>query len=190
MSQADRARWERAHSQGDRDDARPPASFLVEHAALLTPGRTLEVAAGSGRNARFLAAHGHRVLAVDVARAALESIRRGNSAIDVAQMDLDSPGFRRGSIDNLVMIDFLDRRLIASFREWLRPGGVMVVDTFLIDQREIGHPRNPTFLLEHGELRALLGAVHVLRYREGRVTDATGTSFRAGIVAATRSDEN
>jgi len=190
MSQADRARWERAHAERHDDEARPPASFLVENAPLLKPGLTLDLAAGSGRNARFLASLGHRVLAIDVARAALESIRRRNSAVDLAQMDLDSPGFRRRSIDNLVMVDFLDRRLFTPIREWLRPGGVIVVDTFLIDQREIGHPRNPAFLLEHGELRDLLQGEQILRYREGRVTEATGTSFRAGIVARCRPREN
>src|SRR5205807_10238811 len=139
MSHADRIRWQRAHEKREHPAERPPASFLVQNAELLMPGRTLDLAAGSGRNARFLASRGHRVLAVDIARAALESLR-GNSAIDVAQMDLDAPGFRFGSVDNVLMIDFLDRRLFPSIREWLRPGGVILIDTFLIDQREIGHP--------------------------------------------------
>ena len=183
MSHADRARWDRAHENRHADDARPPASFLVEHANLLVPGRTLDLAAGSGRNAAFLAAAGHRVVAVDVARAALEAARRRTTAIGVAQVDLDDPPFRPRSFDNVVMIDFLDRRLFGPILEWLRPGGVVLVDTFLIDQREVGHPRNPAFLLERDELRDRFAAERILAYREGRVAEATAVSYRAGIVA-------
>jgi tellurite methyltransferase len=190
MSHADRERWERAHDEGDHAEARLPASFLVENASLLVPGRTLDIACGSGRNAAFLAAAGHRVIAIDVARAALRTARRRVSPIDVAQIDLDDAAFRPRSLDNVIMIDFLDRRLFGPIVEWLRPGGVLLVDTFLIDQREVGHPRNPAFLLEHGELRERFAAERILRYREGPVTEASGISFRAGIVAVRTSHQN
>jgi hypothetical protein len=99
-------------------------------------------------------------------------------------MDLDCPGVRSGSADAVVVVNFLDRWLFAEVGRWLRPGGTLVWDTFLIDQREIGHPRNPAFLLERGELgKRLAREFRILAAREGAVEDASGRAFRSGVVA-------
>jgi len=182
MSRQDREIWERKHGSAGGNPS-PPAAFVAENVHRLRPGRTLDLAAGSGRNSLFLTTLGHRVLAIDVARAALERIRRGSPAIDLAQVDLDHPAFRRRSFDNVVCVDFLDRNLFPEIRAWLRPGGALVFDTFLIDQRLVGHPKNPDFLLRHGELRQALRGYRILHYREGSVSDGGSTSFRAGAVA-------
>ncbi len=187
MSRDDRLHWDeiyeaRAAEAASASRARPEP-FLVENAPLLRPGRTIDLAAGSGRNAQFLAALGHRVLAVDAARRGLIEIRHSRLSIDIAHMDLDHPGFRRESADNVLCINFLDRALFPEIRLWLRPGGMLVVDTFLIDQRMIGHPRDPAHLLGHNELLHLLDGFRILRYREGKMRDSGEPMFRAGAVA-------
>ncbi len=182
MSGEDKVHWNEAYATLPAPEASAPAPFLAENFPLLIPGRTLDVAAGRGRNAVFLAAHGHRVLAVDVARTALEAIDP-RAAIDVAQVDLDHPCFRARSVDNVVSINFLDRRLFPEMVGWLKPGGVLLFDTFLIDQRGRGHPRNPAFLLGHNELIDRIRGLRILRYREGLVDDPPGSSYRAGVVA-------
>ena len=51
----------------------------------------------------------------------------------------------------------------------LRPGGVLLYETFTRHHREIAeHPRNPAFLLEPGELPKLFAGLEVLRYEEAR----------------------
>jgi len=181
MSRDDREHWEQTHAKAAAPG--PAAPFLVEHAHLLRPGRVVDVAAGTGRNAVFLAARGHRVIAVDVARAALTRVRAMDARITCVQMDLDTPGVRPESVDAVVVLNFLDRRLFTEVSCWLRPGGILVWDTFLIDQREIGHPRNPSFLLERGELvQRLAGEFRILATREGAVDDGGGRAFRSGIV--------
>jgi SAM-dependent methyltransferase len=185
MSREDRERWETAY--GDVDAARPPAPFLMEHAHLVPPGRTLDVAAGTGRNAVFLAARGHRVVALDVARGALARLRAADARIACVQMDLDRPGVRPASVDAVVVVSFLDRRLFPEVARWLRPGGILVWDTFLIDQRTIGHPSNPSFLLGRGELvERLADGFRVLAAREGPVDEEGKLAFRSGVVAARR----
>jgi SAM-dependent methyltransferase len=189
MSERDRDRWEDAYARGVVARA-GPAPFLADHCGLLPPGRTLDLAAGSGRNALFLAERGHRVLAADVARAGLRQLRGRTPAVDVVQVDLDHPCFRIASFDNVVCINFLDRKLLPSMLRWLRPGGVLLVDTFLVDQREVGHPRDPNFLLDHNELLDRLREARVVRYREGAVVEESGTSYRAGIVVIRASAKN
>jgi SAM-dependent methyltransferase len=182
MSRRDRARWEATHARAGAPA--PPARFLVEHADLLPPGIVLDLAAGTGRNACFLAGRGHRVVAIDVARAALAAVRADDARVACVQMDLDAPGIRAGSVDGVIVVNFLDRRLFAPLARWLRPGGVLLWDTFLLEQRDIGHPRNPDFLLARGELAGRLsGAFDLLVTREGLVEEPAGRSFRSGVVA-------
>ncbi|HXN14119.1 MAG TPA: hypothetical protein VN865_13480, partial [Candidatus Acidoferrales bacterium] len=65
--------------------------------------------------------------------------------------------------------------------------GVLIAETFLVDQAAIGHPRDPRFLLAHGELRALAGGLEVEEYREGRVTYPNGDhAYRASLAARRR----
>jgi tellurite methyltransferase len=109
-------------------------------------------------------------------------LRSRAASVDLAQVDLDAPCFREACFDNVVCVNFLDRRLFPQLLSWLRPGGVLLLDTFLVDQQRIGHPRNPAFLLEHGELLARMRGRQVLRHREGPVHEFGQTSFRAGIV--------
>jgi SAM-dependent methyltransferase len=185
VARDDRARWEAAHRSPP--EAAAPAPFLVQHAALLPRGRVLDLAAGTGRNARYLAECGCAVVTIDGARSALVHVRAADPRIACVQMDLDAPGIRPGSIDAVVVVNFLDRRLFAPVTGWLRPGGVLLWDTFLVEQRAIGHPRNPDFLLRRGELADRFGgAFDVLAIREGLADDGARPSWRSGIVARRR----
>ncbi len=165
-----------------------PARFVAEHAAGLPVGRTLDLAAGRGRNAVHLAGLGHRVVAVDLERPALDEIRALDPAIALARIDLDRAAFRPASVDSIVCVNFLDRTLWPHFATWLRPGGMILLDTFLVDQRSLGHPRNPAFLLERNELLRAFASWRVLAFREGRVADGETESFRSGIVAELGAD--
>ena len=179
---SDREHWDSAHADARSGGPSVPAAFLAEHVGLLRVGRTLDLACGRGRNARLLAERGHRVVAVDVSREALTGLRA--PSITRVQMDLDAAAFRAGALDGIVCVSFLDRRLFASFSTWLRPGGSLLFDTFLVDQAELGHPRNPDFLLRRNELlERLAPRFRVLRYREGIVEENGVKSARAGIVA-------
>ena len=186
MARDDREHWDAKHAnRADRDA--PPAPFLVAHAHRLPLGRTLDVAAGTGRNARFLAGLGHRVVAVDVSGIGLTILRAIAPDVACVQMDLDRPGIRPGACDAVVVVSFLDRRLLETAVDWVRPGGVVLWETFLREQRHIGHPRNPDWLLERGELRARLAPrCEVLAECEGLVDEPGGRAFRSGIVVRRR----
>jgi SAM-dependent methyltransferase len=186
MALEDREHWDAKHAGRPRLDA-APAPFLVAHAGRLPVGRTLDVAAGTGRNSRFLSGLGHRVVAIDVSAVGLRALRADAPAVACAQMDLDRPGVRPASCDAVVIVSFLDRRLLDVVVDWLRPGGVVLWDTFLREQRDVGHPRNPDWLLARGELRERLAPrCDVLAEREGLVDEPGGRAFRSGVVARRR----
>ncbi len=179
----------------ERHCGKPPGAaepFLTEMLPLLPArGRVLDVAAGRGRNALALARAGFRVVAADLSRVGLgilgAALAKERLPVWPVVVDFGHFPFRAGSFDAIVNLNFLNRALFAEFPRALKPGGVIVVDTFLVDQAEISAPRDPRFLLGHYELRELLSELELLRYREGIVACPDGTrAWRAGAVARRR----
>src|SRR5579871_1387719 len=182
-----RTKWNEKHrgktTPGD------PEPFVSEMLPLLPPGGlVLDVAAGRGRNAIPLARAGMRIVAADFSEVALhvlgELARSVRLSIWPLLMDFDKFAFRDQSLDAIVDVNFLDRALFPDFIRALKPGGILLAETFLVDQAEIGHPKNPDFLLKHYELRELMGNLELLRYREGLIAYPDGSrAWRAGAVA-------
>jgi SAM-dependent methyltransferase len=162
---------------------------VIEFQPLMTRGRALDIAAGKGRNSVVLARAGIRVVAVDWSQNALASLaliaRTDQLAIEPVVADLEeSLPFRPKSFDIVLNVSFLERRLFPSLKKVLRTGGLLLFDTFLVDQAASGHPRDPRFLLGHSELADLLSDMELIRYREG-IVDYGGTkrAWRATALA-------
>ena len=188
MSEPRRADWDERHRGQPAGEAEP---FLVAMLARIPRGVALDVAAGRGRNSLALARAGMQVAAVDFSPEAMRILaataRTERLAVWPVVANLDSFHLKDESFDAIVNINFLDRALFPEFVRALRPGGMLIADTFLVDQAAIGHPRDPRFLLGHGELRALAGGLEVEEYREGEVTYPNGErAFRASIAARRR----
>jgi tellurite methyltransferase len=133
-----------------------------------------DLACGSGRDAVYLAMSGLKVTAIDILPDALEIGRRlaERHGVDVRfrQGDLErDPGAWSGEWGLINVQRFLDRPGLPLLRERLRPGGLLLVETFLDAQAGAGRrPRNPVHLLRSGELRdALAPGLDLLHYREG-----------------------
>jgi SAM-dependent methyltransferase len=152
----------------------PPAAWLADHRALLPSGGTaLDVACGSGRHALWLAEQGFTVTALDRDAGALAHLESDAAARGVAVsarvVDLESGPVDLGAevYDVIVAVHYLHRPLFAALRAALRPGGVLVYETFTTAQAARGRPTNPAFLLEPGELRRLVAPLEILAAREG-----------------------
>lgn len=153
----------------------PPSSWLLENADLLPRGgRVLDVACGRGRHALWLAGRGLHVRAIDRDEAAIAFVRetaaRLQLPIDTAVVDLERdppPDLGRAIYDAILVFNYLHRPLFPSLRAAVKPGGRIFYETFTKAQAERGHPRNPAFLLDDGELPRLLAPFTVVRSREG-----------------------
>jgi tellurite methyltransferase len=185
MNESEREKWNRQH-RGKAVGA--PEPFLVEMIPRIPRGIALDVAAGRGRNSIAMARAEIKVVAVDFSEAAMQTLadaaRAENLAVWPVLANLDSFHLRDESLDAIVNINFLERALFPKFSRALRPGGVLIAETFLVDQASIGHPRDPRFLLGRGELRELAANLEIEHYREGLVSYPDGTrAYRASIVA-------
>lgn len=150
------------------------SAWLVSHAHLLpTQGRALDVAAGRGRHALWLAARGLDVDALDRDREALEALvasaRAQGLDVRVDATDLEAPGatIAPDRYDVVVVVHYLHRPLFPALLGSLRPGGLLVYETFTRAQAKRGKPTNPAFLLEPGELVRLVAPLQILDAREG-----------------------
>jgi SAM-dependent methyltransferase len=190
VSLEDRTRWDRKHGQSGT--AAQPSEFLrqtIEGGAWqIASGRALDLACGKGRNAIYLALRGFHVTAMDISAVALKAGRSRARArsleIDWRQCDLEATDLAAETFDLIVKINYLQRSLIPGLKRAVRKGGHVVCDTYLIDQKNFGHPSNPDFLLGHNELLDCFRDFRVLCYREGKFADgAEPAAFRAGILA-------
>jgi len=182
----ERRRWEDRYG-ASAPAPRAPAAILASAIAMGPRGRALDLACGDGRNALFLARRGFVVDAVDLAYGALRHLavaaRREGLAVQTIQADLERwplPDSRYGIVVNT---RYLQRSLFESMRRAVAPGGLVVFETFLRQQAEIGHPRNPTFLLEAGELRHQFDGFEFILYEEGFHDEGDGGAFLARMVA-------
>ena len=169
-----------------REEGGPPSPWLLDCADLLPAGgRALDVACGRGRHALLLAAAGLEVTAADrdpgALRAVAEAKARLGLPVSIREMDLEGVETDLGeaAFDVVVVFRYLHRPLFAALLRALAPGGLLVYETFTRAQAEHGHPKNPAFLLEPGELRTLVAPLAVVRYREGERDGA----FVAGVAA-------
>jgi SAM-dependent methyltransferase len=188
MNRKLRATWEQRHCGAKTGEAEPS---INEFLPLLPRGRALDIAAGTGRNSIALARAGIHVFAVDWSRNALNSL-----ALIAASQELviepiianleESLPFRPESFDVVLNVNFLERALFRPLKLVLRLGGMLLFDTFLIDQAACGHPSNPRFLLGHYELRDLLTDMELIRYREGTVDYSSGKQAWRAIALARR----
>ena len=153
-------------------DGRGPAQLLVDNIQLLPTGRVLDVAMGKGRNAVYLAKKGFDVEGVDISpqavRSALGQAREAGVTLKarVADLEIDYH-IEKSAYDVIICFNYLQRSLITQIKDGLRKGGIIVYETFTVDQAQFGKPTNLNYLLKHNELLALFRDFRCLYYREG-----------------------
>ncbi len=159
----------------------------ADHHELLTPsawvtrwaervpagGRVLDIACGNGRHARYFAARGHPVEAVDRNPAMLAALA-GVPGITTRCADIEGGPWPYGGqrFAGIVVTNFLHRPLFPHLLSGLAPEGVLIYETFAAGNERYGHPSNPAFLLKPGELLEVVrGRLRVIAYEDLFVSD-------------------
>ncbi|MGD8530100.1 MAG: methyltransferase domain-containing protein [Syntrophobacterales bacterium] len=155
-----------------------PAPLLVEHVDLFLqktlPGPVLDLACGKGDNGIFLAQRGCQVTCCDISSESLgqaEKLAEANNArVDSWQVDLETDGVNPLPSDEygaILVFRYLHRPLLECIKKALKNGGLLVYETFTVEQTRFGKPRNPDFLLNPGELLQTFEDWEVIHYFEG-----------------------
>jgi tellurite methyltransferase len=169
----DQKRWDLKYGEKTFEPSQGAGTILEKYIRLFPKGRALDLAAGEGRNAVFLAEHGFDVEAVDISRTALDRAKRSALSrgvrIKTVAADLDAFVIPKEKYDLILTFYFLDRRLIPGIKRGLKKGGVVVFETYTTEQRDMaaGGPSKTKYLLKPNELLRLFQGFHILFYREG-----------------------
>ncbi len=173
-----------------------PAPFLEQQMGRLPKGRALDVAAGRGRHTLHLLSHGMQVEAIDRDAESLTILEANAQArhltglttrvVDLEQDPDRAPSLGQDIYDVILVFFYLHRPLFPALLDALKPNGVLLYETFTIDNYfRHQHPRRWEFCLAHNELLRLTSALRVLHYDEGEHYGGhgAGPSYTARLIA-------
>jgi SAM-dependent methyltransferase len=192
----DAQQWDERYAKEELEWGTPPNRFLVQELEGVPPGRALDIAAGEGRNAIWLAEKGWSVTAVDFSPVAVGKGRRwaAESGLEIDWMVADVTELEPlpRSFD-LVIVFYLHlppdgwSAVLRTSADAVTVGGtLLVVGHDRLNLAEgVGGPQDPSLLYDADEMSAALTgfvidkAQRVPRPVEGAERDALDTLVRA-----------
>jgi len=153
-----------------------PSPWVQRWSTLVAPGASvLDVACGTGRHARWFAARGARVTALDRdAQAMAAMLALPGAAIELIVADIeDGPWPLPGRhFDVVVVTNYLWRPLMPALVASIDVGGLLIYETFAQGNETVGKPSNPDYLLHPGELLQLAADLRVIAFEDGFIAEA------------------
>ena len=166
-----------------------PSAWVVRWARLIKRGGTvLDLACGSGRHLRWLAAQGFQVTGVDRDATALLPLA-GLAEVIVADIEAAAWPLAGRRFDAIVITHYLWRALGPTLVSSLASGGVLIHETFAQGQGTVGKPSRADFLLLPGELLSSYAALRVVAYEDGFLADPPRFVQRIAAVAQAAAQE-
>lgn len=149
----------------------PPSDWIRRWAPLVRPGGTvLDLACGTGRHLRWLAAQGFALTGVDRDAEVLAPLA-GLAQTLVADLEGGPWPLAGRRFDAIVVTNYLWRPLFPQIRAALADDGVLLYETFADGHQALGRPTRPDFLLQPGELITLAAGLRIVAYEAGRLED-------------------
>jgi SAM-dependent methyltransferase len=168
MSLEDKEKWEKKYKTTPKLlEKRKPSQKLIEFSKYFSGKDALDFACGNGRNALYLAELGFNVDAYDISDIALDNLNANAiESIKTKQIDLDDFEPEK-KYDLIVKCNYLDRDAITKLLSALKPGGIIIIETYMDHPSNTKPDSNPDFLLKAGELKKFFDdSFEVLEYEE------------------------
>lgn len=179
----DKERWDHKYGTEEYIFGKAPIAFLQEHLHLLPKGKTLDIAMGEGRNGVFLATKGFEVTGIDISEKGLnkaQALARAHGVtIETKVVDLETYQLPAETYDVIICTYYLQRDLFPQIIQALKPGGIVIVETYTLDHLKYRNQFPKQFLLTPNELLHHFADFTVLRYQ----TQDDGQSAYASILA-------
>jgi SAM-dependent methyltransferase len=189
-------RYSKAAAAGSAVWSLQPNEWIERVTGTLPPGTAVDLAAGEGRNALWLAAHGWSVSAVDFSPAGLAIGRRraAEAGLDVDWVAADATTWVAPAPVDLVVVAYLqlpDAALataLANAVASLAPGGTLAAighDRENLD-RGVGGPQDPAMLWGLDSVRRAAAGLDIIECRRYERTTADGQVAIDTILLANR----
>ena len=153
----------------------------------------LDLACGNGRNGLYLMQQNIPLVFADVNESALEHVK--NALTNYQLSDIKVPAefwrvdFEQENITSLVdksfsvimVFRYLHRPLFEQIKAAIKPGGMIIYETFTEQQVQFGRPKNPDFLLKSAELAQLFSGWKIVHSFEGVVNTSVNGEAKQAI---------
>ncbi|MBC8287777.1 MAG: class I SAM-dependent methyltransferase [Nitrospinae bacterium] len=165
----DKDRWNNKYETEVYLFGEKPIPFLVDNVHLLPKGKVLDIAMGEGRNGVYLATQGFDVLGLDISEKGLEKAHRlakkNNVTIETKVVDLENFTLEPNTYDVILCSYYMQKNLFRQFQSALKPGGMIVVETYNIDYlKYVRFSRK--WALDTNELLDIFKGLRVIRYQD------------------------
>jgi tellurite methyltransferase len=164
----DQTRWDKYYNMEEFLYGTEPIPFLKDNISLLPKNKALDLAMGEGRNGVYLATQGFDVLGLDISPIGLNKAQQlakhFNTTIQTRVVDLENYQLEKNSYDVIICTYYLQRDLFNQIKASLKPGGMVLIETFNSDY--LKYSRFPKkYLLKHNELLEIFKDFKVIRYQ-------------------------
>jgi tellurite methyltransferase len=175
MADQDRAKWDERYSKPGPWQ-RPAPGWLTElDGELPHSGTGLDVAAGAGRMAVWLARLGLEVTAVDISPVGLalcrEAARDEGVKVKTLVRDLQEAPLPEGPFDAIACFHYRQPDLFSTLRDRLASGGVLIMECATRRNLERNQRPSERWLVEPNELLSISQGLEIFYYREGWLGD-------------------
>jgi len=170
-----------------------PNAWVAATVGSLDPGSAIDLGAGEGRNALWLASLGWEVTAVDFSAVGLATgaSRAASLGLDIQWVTADATTWVAPSEVDLVVAAYLqlpadDLALaLGNAIGYLAPGGTIAVIGHDADnlQRGVGGPQDPAVLYSVDALRSIADGLNIVECRQYKRRTPSGTAIDAILVA-------
>lgn len=155
-------------------DLIPPSGWVQRFAHLVKPsGSLLDVACGTGRHSKLFAHLGCKVTAVDASQEALAIVRAHSPCVQTIHADIENAPWpllsdrQPQSFDAVVVTNYLHRPIMQMLLASLADGGILLYETFAMNNETVGKPSRPDFLLKRGELLDMCQDLRIIAFEDG-----------------------
>lgn len=186
--------WDERYSAAERVWSAEPNDHVAQIVAPFGPGTAVDLGAGEGRHAIWLAERGWQVTAVDFSEVGIDRGRREaaersiHERITWVPADVTTWTPPGGHEFDLVLIAYLHlpEDVFGAAASWVAPGGHLVVVGHALRNLTdgVGGPQDPALLNTPDQLREKAAGLEILRCEEvERATDKGGIAIDVVLVA-------
>jgi SAM-dependent methyltransferase len=175
-----RSHWDLKYEQGLPSLEKPDPFFLSAFDRFVASsfpngGTALDLAAGIGRHALWLAKRNWQVTVVDISKVAIRKLGQKAQQLDLTinlfALDATEYAFEPASFDLVVMFYHLDRDICPQVHSTLKPGGILICKSSVCWNSYEGVAPANLRPLARGEILALFPELPVLHHQERPVRD-------------------
>ncbi|MGI2258773.1 class I SAM-dependent methyltransferase [Shewanella sp. GXUN23E] len=145
----------------------------------------LDLACGTGHRGLRALEKGYRVtfLDRDPGRLLPQVAQHPHAIVRAQDLETGNSELGEQQYDAVWVFNYLHRPLMPLIAKAIKPGGILVYETFTTRQATIGNPDNPAFLLNKNELQQTFANWQQLHYFEGYLPGLNQGQFKAQLIA-------